>query len=101
MTRVVIDHGICGFETKIAVEKNPEYTVTAEIESTCPNLSVIPSELLTFDPVIEMTSAGTLHGKLVKYITHRSCLIVSGLIKAAEVEAGLALRKDACIRFVD
>jgi len=101
MTRIVIDHGICGFETKIDVEKNPDYTVTAIIESTCPNLSLMPSELLTFDPVMEMTSAGTLNEKLAKYITHRSCLLVSGLIKAAEAEAGLALKKDACIRFVE
>ena len=101
MTRVEVDHGICGFETTVTIVKNDDYTVSASIESTCSNLSGIPPELLTFDPVMEMTSAGSLLGKLEKYITHPSCLIVPALIKAAEVEAGLALRKDACIQFID
>lgn len=99
MTRVSAKHGICGFETIIDVTKNPDYTVTAVIETTCPNLATIPAEILTFDPVIEMTPAGALPQRLIKFIPHRSCIFLSALIKAGEVEAGLALRKDASIEF--
>lgn len=101
MTRVIVDHGICGFISSLTAEKNADYTVTVSVESTCPNLSAIPAETLTFDPVMEMTSAGTAHVKLAKYIPHRSCLFTAALLKAAETEAGYALKKNAGISFAE
>ena len=99
MTRVIVEHGICGFVSTLTAEKHAGYTVTVSVESTCPNLTAIPSETLTFDPVMEKTSAGKIPVTLEKYIPHRSVLFIAALLKAAEAEAGYALKQNAGIRF--
>ena len=101
MTRLKIDHGICGFETTISMTSNPDGTVIASLDSTCPSIMSLPEDVLTFDPVMEMTPSATLHEVLIKHLPHRSCLLIPALIKAAEVEAGLALKKDAHISYIN
>jgi hypothetical protein len=99
MTTVTLDPGICGHITRITIEQTPEFTVKAAVQTTCPNITKIPAELLVFDPVMEMTNRGELPLRIREYIPHAACPFVSALVKAAEAEAGLALRKDASIRF--
>jgi hypothetical protein len=48
---------------------------------------------------------GILHSQVLdislKTIPHVSCPVISGLLKALEVSVGLALPRDASIRFIE
>lgn len=101
MTKVLVNAGICGHEIKITVNTLPDSTVKAEIESSCPNISKISPELLVFDPVTELFQDGNLSTELKKYTSHPSCVFISALLKAAESEAGFALKKDISIKFIE
>jgi len=99
MTKVMVEHGICGFKSTISAAAKPDYTVEIVIDSDCPNLVNIPDDMLVIDPIMEMTQTGSIGGKLAEFIPHTSCVCVPAIIKAAEAEAGLALKKDVSIRF--
>ncbi len=101
MTTVTLEPGICGLSTKITVEKTGEYEVKTTLVTTCPNLNKIPNDALIFNPLMEMTPNGELPDRLKTFIPHSSCAFASALLKAGEVETGLALRKDIIIRFED
>jgi len=101
MTKVLVNSGICGHEIKITVNTLPDSTVKADIETSCPNISKISPELLVFDPFAELFQDGNLSAELKKYTTHSSCVFISAILKAAEAEAGLALKKDIFIKFIN
>jgi hypothetical protein len=101
MTKVLVNAGICGHEIGITVYTLPDSFVRAKIETSCPNISKIPQELLVFDPITELFQGGNLSSKLKEYTIHQSCVFISALLKAAEAEAGLALKKDVFIKFVE
>jgi hypothetical protein len=70
------------------------------IDSDCPTIQQLARELRQVDPMEEITYRGkgprTL--KLAReHCLHPSCPVPAGIIKAVEVEAGLALPKDVAI----
>ena len=101
MTKVILNPGICGHKTIISVDTVSQNTVKAVLETSCPNITGIPDDMLLIDPLIEMTPRGELPNKLKKYIPHTSCAFTAALLKAAEAEAGLALKKNVSITFTE
>ncbi len=99
MATLTVEHGVCGFTTTVTAENSSDYMVEITIDTDCPNIASVPKTMLRIDPVLEMTPPGTLGQSIAKFLPHASCLIIPAIIKAAEVEAGLALKKDAGIRF--
>ena len=103
MTVVEVDAGSCGFITKIEVFKVDARLVKVVVSSDCEMITEWGEELISLDwgqcltnfvdsPVFQCSS---------KHIGHVACPIPVALIKAMEVEAGLALPANVTIRFHD
>lgn len=71
------------------------------IQSECEAIQKIAKELTEVDPFQEISFRGKGPRALemgVKHCFHTACPVPVGIIKAVEIEAGLALPKDATIK---
>jgi hypothetical protein len=100
MTKVVVHSGACGFTAVVRAEKGPERTVDIAVESGCAMVQKMAAEITRLgrrDALI-----GILHNPVYlaagRHLKHPACPVPSGIIKAIEVEAGLALPMDASIK---
>lgn len=101
MARAEIDAGICGFHTTCIATKNGDGTVDLSIESGCKAVMKLAEHLQSVDPMKEVfwrRSLPRTHELAPGCLSHPACPVPSGIIKAIEVEAGLALPKDATIK---
>jgi hypothetical protein len=101
MARAEIMAGICGFMTTVEAHKTETGHVALKIESGCEAIGRLASALAEVDPFREFTYRG--QGPLTlqmaaKHCSHAACPVASGVIKAVEVAAGLALPADVSIR---
>jgi hypothetical protein len=88
--------GICGFDTFITARSSGG-TSRLEIESGCAHIRKLASRLVEVDPFREITFRG--EGPLTLSLAaeccrHPACPVPVGILKAVEVEAGLALPAD-------
>jgi hypothetical protein len=105
MTRSEINAGVCGFSTTVQAvgDDNNPYTVRVKIESECPAVMKLAEALgEEVDAFREISFRG---GPRVlelgpKNLSHPACPVPAGIIKAIEVEAGLALPKDVSITVI-
>jgi hypothetical protein len=100
MTKATVDAGICGFSIAITVNSLDSQHATARIETACPNLKPLETLALEMDAYAECFSKigeSSAFEFLRGYCRHPGCPVASGIIKALEVECGLALPKDAGI----
>ncbi len=108
MTIVDITAGICGFTTTVTAESHAAYTANFHLETDCPNWKKV-EDILGGESLNMMTelfkdkASGKLNSRVLDVslstIPHVSCPVISGLLKALEVSSGLALPKDAQIKF--
>jgi hypothetical protein len=101
LAKAEIFSGICGFTTQVQAHKNGDGKVALSIESDCKAIRKLGANLTEVDPFREFTFRG--EGPLTlqlasKYCSHAACPVASGIIKAVEVEAGLALPADVTIK---
>lgn len=105
MTKVKIHPGICGFITRVEAGSEDGMEVKLKVASGCESVRKMFEELGdTFDSY-ELCLVKPGNGPLFEYASenfpvHCGCPILSGIIKAVEVECKLALPKDASITFV-
>jgi hypothetical protein len=100
MASAEIESGICGFCTTVHTSADGG-SVNVAIESTCGYVTKLAEELTSVQPFEEISYRGQGPKTLrlaAQYLVHPACPVPSGIIKAIEVEAGLALPKDAHIR---
>ncbi len=105
MKTVVIDPGVCGFVTKVtAVGDEDEGAVTLTVTSGCEAVKkLMEAAGSTFDAYelcLTKPGAGPLYEHAAgTFPVHAGCPVLAGILKCAEAEAGLALPRDASIRF--
>jgi hypothetical protein len=95
-----IHSGICGFTTRVTARREGA-KVTLDIESECDAIQRLGQELTEVEPFQEITFRGEGPRTLkagAKHCYHPACPVPVGIIKAIEVEAGLALPADATIK---
>jgi Family of unknown function (DUF6951) len=100
MASAEIESGICGFCTTVRTTTQGS-TVRVEFETTCQYVEKLAEELTEVNPFREISyrGEGPLTLRLAaEHLVHPACPVPSGIIKAIEVEAGLALPKDASIK---
>jgi len=100
MASAEIESGICGFCTTVRTKAEGR-TVRVELESTCGYVEKLAEQLTEVDPFREISyrGEGPVTLKLAaEHLVHPACPVPAGIIKAIEVEAGLALPKDASIK---
>ncbi len=99
MATARIEAGICGFTTTVRTRAEGA-TIKVEIESDCEHIKKLAAALTEVDPFREITFRG--EGPLTyemarQHCAHAACPVPTGILKAIEVEAGLALPKDVTI----
>jgi len=93
--------GVCGFRTTVRAWPADDGQIALQIESECAAVCKLAAELTRVDPYREFSwrGEGPLTARLAsRYLTHPACPVPSGIIKAVEVAAGLALPADAMIK---
>ena len=108
MTRVRIEPGICGFTTSVRAEANPDEAteLTVRVATGCPSVKGMMEALGDSFDAYEVCLQKPGQGPFYDYArahfpVHVSCPVINGIIKCMEVEAHLALKKDASISFVE
>jgi hypothetical protein len=99
MSQSVIQSGICGFSTTVVARANGS-TCSLTITSDCPAIERLAQDLREVNSWEEITYRGDGPRTLRlarEHCPHPACPVPSGIIKAIEVEAGLALPKDVAI----
>lgn len=101
MTRVVVNPGICGFITIIEVDKVAKRRVRVVITSDCEMVTKLGESLTELDQweASKPRADCDVHRQASRHTLHSACPIPIGILKAIEVEAGLALPRDVVIRF--
>ncbi|MEZ5125875.1 MAG: hypothetical protein R2826_06460 [Thermoleophilia bacterium] len=100
MATAEIDSGICGFGAVVHARAEGK-VVRIEIDSDCPHVRALAAELTEVSPFAEISFRGEgpqTFRVAAKHLAHAACPVPVGIIKAIEVEAGLALPKEANIR---
>lgn len=100
MVKVNVDAGICGLPTAITVDSEEMQSATIEVDSQCPDIQALASELKTVDPMQEVfTKIGesSIYELAKKHCKHATCPVPMALLKGIEAAAGLALPKDVKI----
>ncbi|MBW2487023.1 MAG: hypothetical protein JRE72_06370 [Deltaproteobacteria bacterium] len=94
--------GICGMITEIrATSQDPSGMVSLEINTRCESIQGLADRLKVVNPEEEISFRGDGPKTLrmaAEHCKHAACPVPSGIIKAIEVAAGLALPKDASIK---
>jgi thioredoxin reductase len=100
VAKAEITSGVCGFTATIEAHQEGR-KVKLTITSDCDAVQRLAEELTEVEPFQEITFRGegprTLRAG-VKHCHHPACPVPVGIIKAVEVEAGLALPADAIIK---
>ena len=101
MANVKVDAGACGFKAEIEAVSEDIQHVKVDIRTDCPNFAEFIKEIKVVNPYDEI-EPDSKNGKILnlwpKYLHCSACPVPSGIIKAVEVAAGLALPKDASIK---
>jgi hypothetical protein len=100
MSKAEIFAGICGFNTTVNVRRNGHGCIL-DIESECAAIRRLATHLTEVDPLKEISFRRQLpqtYEAAHQYCSHAACPVPSGIIKAVEVEAGLALPSDVSIK---
>lgn len=107
MTKVKIEPGVCGFVAQVeAVGDEDTGEVTLTVRSGCAAVCKMMETVgTTFDSMelcLCKPGKDPLHAYAGEHFpVHGSCPVIAGILKCAEAEAGLALKKDCSIRFLD
>lgn len=100
MSTALVQPGVCGLKSKIVVTKKPDggdYDVDIKIESESDNIKRLAKELTEANGMEEVFTNFTksnIYQLSAKCGLHVACPVPSAIIKAIEVECGLALPKD-------
>ncbi len=99
--KITIDAGACRMITVITAKDNFDGTATVEFDSNCPYVNDAVESINVVNPV-EIIAAGIEGNKIYNDCSmcagHAACAVPCGMIKAMEIIAGLALKKDVTIK---
>lgn len=101
MAKAEICSGVCGFNTTVEANNDGLGQIQLTIESDCKAINRLAAELTQVDPYREFTYRGQgplTFEKAAEYCSHAACPVPVGIIKAIEIEAGLALPADVSIK---
>ena len=107
MTKVVVEPGICGFTMQVeAIADEDQEEITLKVETGCPSITKmmapLPATFDAFELCLNKPGKDPLHAYASQnFPVHAACPAISGILKCAEAEAGLALKKNASITFVE
>jgi hypothetical protein len=105
MTQVEVEAGICGHSAVITVTRVDDRYVQVVIESECEQITAMNPELTRLQwkgkghEVFKSIVDSAVYQAAARHIRHTACPIPTAILKAIEVETGVALPKDVSIKF--
>ena len=101
MTNVTVEAGSCGFKVMIKVSKLSARRVNIDIIGDCEMDGSFGENLANLDWHSVLANSGnTLLCKYAsRYIKHASCPVPIAVLKAIEIEVGIAVARDVIIHF--
>ena len=101
MTRVIVTSGVCGFSTTIEVVNVAKRRARVAITSDCEMVTKLGESLIEVEQweLLKQHTNCKIYEVASMCHLHVACLVPIALLKAIEVEAGLALPRDVAIRF--
>jgi hypothetical protein len=100
MATATIHAGICGFTTTVIAQTDDD-AVKLTITSECDAIRKLGEHLSKLNPYHEISFRRAIpqtYQEAMQYCTHAACAVPAGIIKAIEVESGLALPADVSIK---
>jgi pentose-5-phosphate-3-epimerase len=103
MTKVEVNSGACGFSVLISAEKGKDKKVHISLETDCEMVKEMLSDISTIDMMTLFSGwpNNPVYKSAAQHLKHVSCPVPSGILKAVEVEAGLAVPKEVKVVFLD
>ncbi len=105
MTRVEVFAGICGHSAVIEVTSVDAAHVKVTVHSECEQITAMNPDLEYIQwkgkghQVFKRMTESAVYQSAAQHIRHTACPIPAAILKAIEVEAGIALPKDVTITF--
>jgi len=100
MAITTIHAGVCNFITTVQVESEDLQMARIQINTQCPNLKPLESQILEVDGFVECfgkVGEGAVFEWCRKFCKHSACPVPTGIVKAVEVACELALPKTVTI----
>ena len=100
MSKAEINSGVCGHVSTVEASMDGK-VCKVSITSDCKAIQQLAQELTEVNPMMEISCRRATPQTLqlgMKHCYHAACPVPVGIIKAIEVEAKLALPKDAVIK---
>jgi hypothetical protein len=104
MTKVEIRPGACGFSVIVTATEASPRKIRLTIETECEHVKEWSGgiEFLAIKDIYgHPFTEDAVYRAAKKAIRHASCPVPCGIIKTAEAELGLAVKKDVLIHFFD
>lgn len=102
MTKVIVNSGACGFTVEVTAEKGKDKKIHISLNTECEMVRKMMDDISVVD--IMTLFSGLLNNPVyksaAKQLKHVSCPVPSGILKAVEVEAGMAVPKEVSIVFL-
>ena len=102
---VVVDAGICGFQTRIHADSEDGQAVAFRISSGCEKVRAFGNALIAKGPVDGYAEIGAGKDGVVLTTSHgvlkgccAGCAVHAGAFKAMQVAAGVALPQDVTLK---
>jgi len=102
--KVMVEAGICGFQTKIQADSDDSQNVTFKIVSGCEKARAFGAALIAKGPVDGYAEIGTGADGVILTTAREflkgccaACAVPVGAFKAMQVAAGVALPKDVTL----
>lgn len=99
MTTVRIKAGICGFTTVVIAERQKDKKIKITVTSECEMVMKLAEEIqeLHLMTVFSRILDNPVYQAASRHLRHVTCPVPCGILKAVEVEAGLAIARDVHI----
>ena len=106
-TYVEVFAGVCGHSAVIEISKVDDAHVQVVITSACDQITAMNPDLARVQwkgkghEVFKRMTESVVYQSAARHIRHTACPIPAAILKAIEVEVGIALPKDVTITFTN
>jgi hypothetical protein len=101
VTRVTVNPGVCGMVCKIDISKIDRQQVSLKIETKCEKIREMCEQaaIMKLRDVLKLPVESIVYEYASKCRIHTACPVPVAVIKAIEVETGMALPRPVSIEF--
>ena len=95
--QITVDAGVCRFKTVVIAEMDDEMNITYKIKSECPAVREMAKTVRPigiFEALAKPFPENVIYNNFANHLEHAACPVPCALVKAAEVAADMALKKN-------